>query len=94
MSKVIDIVGRRFGRLTVTNLLGRVPLSTGSQKRTFWRCLCDCGKETKVDGGALKAGTISSCGCGREEWLRSGTHQLTKSGVGLTNLLYDTRKNT
>lgn len=55
MSKSIDLVGARFGRLTVQQQ------APGPGRR--WRCLCDCGAETVVFGSNLSCGKTGSCGC-------------------------------
>lgn len=52
-----DLVGRRFGKLTVTALVGRNP--------AMWETRCDCGNLTEVRGGALRNGTSMSCGCSK-----------------------------
>jgi hypothetical protein len=56
-----DLVGERFGRLTVMSWEG-VGKSTHSQ----WLCRCDCGQEKIVDGSNLASST-RSCGCLRRE---------------------------
>lgn len=55
MSKLIDLTGRRFGRLTV------IELDETNHKR--WICKCDCGKTTRSDSLGLRRGWIQSCGC-------------------------------
>lgn len=55
-----DLVGQKFGMLTVT---GQAP-STGKGQRR-WICRCDCGTEKTVLGSNLKRGTTVSCGCKR-----------------------------
>lgn len=57
MSKVLDLKGMTFGRLTV---LEKAP-STGGQAE--WICKCICGNITKVKGQHLRSGAIKSCGC-------------------------------
>lgn len=57
MSRLIDLTGKRFGALTVT---GRAP----GEGRTLWACRCDCGKQTVQEGYNLRAGLVTSCGCG------------------------------
>ena len=52
-----NIVGKRFGLLTVIELLG----TDGGH--TVWRCRCDCGQETKARNGNLASGSVRSCGC-------------------------------
>ena len=52
-----DLVGRRFGKLTVTEYAGKW---AGMHR---WKCMCDCGKETTVGQTLLKSGKTRSCGC-------------------------------
>ena len=58
VSKVIDLTGQRFGRLTV---IERGPNSPHGSAR--WYCKCDCGKETLTTTAKLRNGTTRSCGC-------------------------------
>lgn len=58
--KPIDLVGQKFGFLTVIQR-ANIPDS----KRVYWECLCDCGNISIVDGVHLKDGHSKSCGkCG------------------------------
>ncbi len=70
MPKLIDLTGRRFGRLVV---LGRAPQEG---RRAKWFCLCDCGIEKIFVGEGLKCGDAKSCGCFRKDVSseRSKTH--------------------
>ena len=63
MAVLIDLKGRRFGRLVVTERNG----SKGGC--ATWTCLCDCGKRVFVIGKLLCKGTTSSCGCYRKDAL-------------------------
>lgn len=62
MSRLIDLTGRRFGRLTVIEKAESSTQPSG-QKKTRWRCKCDCGNEIIVLGYSLKDGNTQSCGC-------------------------------
>lgn len=62
MSEFIDMVGVRFGRLTVLEL-AKPKLAPSGQVKTQWRCACDCGKETTVTASNLRRLVTSSCGC-------------------------------
>lgn len=66
MSKLIDLTGRRFGRLTVMERYGRHEVSPGVTYAT-WLCKCDCGQEVVVIGQNLRQGATKSCGCLRKE---------------------------
>lgn len=56
LSKLVDLTGRTFGRLTV------IKLAPKTDRRTRWICLCECGKTTTVVKDSLNIGT-KSCGC-------------------------------
>ena len=58
-ASLIDLVGKRFGKLTV---LSRVPGRTSNGK-VEWECQCDCGSVIKVLGDSLRRGHTLSCGC-------------------------------
>ena len=70
-----DLTGQRFGRLTVIEF---VPTE---DRRTHWKCLCDCGKEKITLAYLLKEGGTVSCGCQRKETpsLKFKTHGGTKT---------------
>ncbi|HKJ63310.1 MAG TPA: hypothetical protein VKA94_15155 [Hyphomicrobiales bacterium] len=56
-----DLSGRRFGRLVVQALVGRL------RKKALWECVCDCGNIVNVISVQLKSGETKSCGCLRRE---------------------------
>lgn len=62
-----DYVGKRFGRLTVLEYAGTAPELGKSGTANFWRCRCDCGKETVVSQTELQNGGTQSCGCLQKE---------------------------
>ena len=62
MSRIVDLTGERFGRLTVLGV-GK-PRETASGRTLIeWICQCDCGKKVSVPGDYLKRGKTRSCGC-------------------------------
>lgn len=74
-AQIIDITGKRYGRLTVKRLIGKT-----SYRDTLWECECDCGNKVVVKKGNLLSGNTKSCGCLREE-------NITKHG-GCNSRLY------
>lgn len=60
-----DLTGQRFGRLTAIEPAGT--RQTSGVKSMFWRCVCDCGKETVVPASNLRSGGTRSCGCLRSQ---------------------------
>lgn len=57
-----DLTGKRYGRLTVKGLSDK---KIG--RKSYWVCLCDCGKEKLVRSDVLKCGYVQSCGCLKKE---------------------------
>ena len=58
MSKVIDMTGKSFGRLTV---LSRA--KNDKYGKAQWLCQCDCGNQKIILGKSLRNGSTQSCGC-------------------------------
>ena len=58
MGKPLDLIGQKFGRLTVVE---RTENESAGQSR--WLCYCDCGNCTVVRGTKLVQGRTKSCGC-------------------------------
>lgn len=56
-----DLVGAKFGRLSVCHLSG-----TRGGKR-YWLCRCECGATTEVVTAKLNNGHTQSCGCLQRE---------------------------
>lgn len=67
MSKLIDLTGRRFGRLVVLKRAGNYIQPPNGRKRPQWLCKCDCGNVTTTIGENLRNGSTVSCGCRRKE---------------------------
>lgn len=59
--RIKDLCGRQFNRLIVVSYHGK--LVRGSQTRTFWNCICQCGNIKKVWAYDLVTGKNGSCGC-------------------------------
>ena len=59
MADVIDLIGQRFGKLTVIKRHG------SSCGRAIWECVCDCGGSRVVSGKYLRNGSAVDCGCSR-----------------------------
>lgn len=75
MTRLIDLIGKRLGMLTVVK---RVPdkIFDSGQKHTQYFCQCDCGNTVIVLGNNLRNGHTQSCGCFRQKVTskRSTTH--------------------
>lgn len=58
-----DMLGKKFGRLTVVGYSEQHFESGG----TLMNCVCDCGENVIVSASHLKSGHTTSCGCFRVE---------------------------
>jgi hypothetical protein len=58
-SRLVDLVGRQFGRLTVVELAPKSP----DLARNCWRCRCECGGTIDVIPSRLVSDRVKSCGC-------------------------------
>lgn len=65
MAKRMDLVDKKFGRLTVINYSHSKKYSRATVP--YWLCKCDCGKQVVVAGNKLRSGHTSSCGCLQDE---------------------------
>lgn len=62
MSKLNDLTGQKFGRLTVVERV-----ENAKNRNARWKCVCDCGNEVIVTGSNLCRGNTKSCGCYQKE---------------------------
>lgn len=56
-SKVVDLTGKKFGKLTVIERVG------SRNGRSVWKCLCDCGNYIETYASYLTTNDTRSCGC-------------------------------
>lgn len=65
----LDLVGKKFGKLTVIQFDKVVITNYKSKKQTdkLWICKCECGTEKTVKQNALVCNRILSCGCRLKE---------------------------
>lgn len=74
MTKLQDLTGKRFGRLTV------IERDLSRQKGgTRWTCKCDCGRVVSVFASNLVRGTSKSCGCYKRDNPSRTTHGMSDS---------------
>ena len=62
MSKINDLTGQKFGRLTVIDYYG-----SNKNGRALWTCKCDCGNTKVIVGNSLLNKLTFSCGCYNKE---------------------------
>ena len=66
MAELIDLTGKKFGRLTVIRK-GDGRKTTGGAYKATWICKCDCGNITEIDGEKIRKGHTTSCGCHKKD---------------------------
>lgn len=82
MSKLIDLTGQKFNRLTVLHKDNNKKTNSGS----YWICQCDCGTIKSIKSSSLRRGEIQSCGC-----LRNERSKKIKEELGLVDNLIGQR---
>ena len=84
-----DMVGAKFGRLTVLEQAG-----VNKHRSRLWKCVCDCGSEVVVSTPSLRSGNTKSCGCLHKDSMKEAgaklrahnTYDLSQSfGIGFTS---------
>lgn len=78
-----DLVGQRFNKLVVLEILSR------KNSRNRYLCQCDCGNLTEVWSHHLKSGKTKSCGCLKYEYVPPNRLNLGESNK---NMLYSKYK--
>ena len=87
MSRMIDITGNRYGRLTVIRVAQRSVNGT----HIIWECRCDCGNNTSVRSPDLRNGKTQSCGCLKDEKTSKRFRKHPKGTERLQNVYYAMR---
>lgn len=59
MPKLIDLTGKKFGKLTVIERFSQ----NDKENKPMWKCKCECGNIIIVRGKGLRNGHTTSCGC-------------------------------
>ena len=74
-----DLIGQRFGKLTVIQKL------PSYNNQSQWLCECDCGNQKRVAGKHLRDGSITSCGCeGRSKGELKIAQLLSNNNISFT----------
>jgi hypothetical protein len=68
MSKLINLIGQKFGRLTIISF-----------KNGKWNCICECKNILKVAGSNLINGNTKSCGCLKIDNLIARSYKLANA---------------
>ena len=81
MKNFNDLIGHKFGKLTVIKNVG-----TNKRHNTLWLCKCECGNNKIVARDKLITGNTKSCGCLKKQHCSSlhKTHSLSNTKIGYT----------
>ena len=79
MGKVVDLTGKRFGRLLVLKREG-----IDKSKHSTWLCQCDCGNIKVISRPCFR--TTYSCGCLAKELLRNKVLKHNMYGTRLNRI--------
>lgn len=80
--KLIDLVGKRFGRLVVVSRA-----ENNRHGGTVWNCKCDCGGAKSIAGKSLRVGETQSCGCLQRE--NGMKHRIDLKGLRFGRLIVE-----
>lgn len=76
MSKTINEIGNKYGKLTVIQEVKML-----NKSGAYWECQCECGNKIIVRGADLRRGHTKSCGCFQKEKTSKAS---TKNLIGQT----------
>lgn len=73
----MDLVGERYGRLTVLESAEPTIYQVNGKPRPYpnWWCKCDCGGKIIVSQAHLRSGHTQSCGCYNKERIKISNKQ-------------------
>ena len=74
---VNDIIGLRFGRLTVVSYSHKTKKKSAGYNH-FYNCKCECGGSCTVERSSLKFENTRSCGCIHKEVMSKKNKELSK----------------
>lgn len=75
MTPHIDLVGHKFGRLTV------ISFAYILKNNRWWHCLCKCGNKKTLTTAVLKGGHSRSCGCLARDFAKARATKHGKHGI-------------
>lgn len=81
--KANDLIGQRFGMLTVVSRA-----ANDKDGKAMWNCVCDCGrtKDKPVKAFDLRSGKVVSCGCYLLSVLHGRKGEAKKHGMSNSRL--------
>ena len=89
MGSFQDLTGMTFNRLTVIERADD-GMSKAGNRKTRWKCRCECGNICIIDASHLKCGHTQSCGCFHQEQIKKERRSTRKSNRYVVNNGYVT----
>ena len=86
-NKLIDLTGRKYGKLTVLERDGTY-IGKDGRSEPLWKCQCECGNITIVSRTNLNCGNVLSCGCLKQS---KGEYIISKI-LSMNNIYYEQQK--
>lgn len=86
--ELIDLVGQKFGKLTVIKR-DHDYISPKGRREPQWVCECECGGTSIVSSSHLRRGHTKSCGCNRRRKKRSkdvGVYYMKRANRWIVNI--------
>jgi hypothetical protein len=80
-NNVNDLVGRKFGKLTVIGFSHAGPHGAHGRIRYFWHCQCECGGKKTVYSSLLTGKLTGSCGCMADAGHKNLVHNRNSMGA-------------
>lgn len=78
-----DLIGRKFGLLTVEKKIG------SKHRISIYKCKCECGNYIEVYRTLLMSGDTKSCGCLQQNYYKNElANQMDKYRIEGTNVAY------
>lgn len=82
--KLVNIVGRKFGKLTVVESLGRITKPGTKRPAHYVRCRCDCGGIIETHISSVQRGSTTSCGCNKSHYAFGTPSGMSRHGRSRT----------
>lgn len=86
MGKVKNLIGQKFGKLTVIEQHGFTKANKHGNRYAIWYCKCDCGNYCEMNTGTLTRKQNHSCGCLAKENLKKMSNRNITHGMTGTRL--------
>lgn len=85
--KLINLVGKKFGKLTVLERLKNP--NSAKNKSAYWKCICSCGEFKNTYSYNLLRGFTNSCGCLMIEGLKKRRIDFLGKKIGKLVVIQD-----